>query len=99
MERVRLDLLLSSGGDDALYHGQRCFDWELRASLERILLDYAERRDKDRYELMMSMSADRPTEKWARDTELQMMQRFRQHAMRSDFPAFPKRGTSWVGGS
>jgi hypothetical protein len=28
-----VNLLLSSGGDDALYRGQRCFDWELRPHL------------------------------------------------------------------
>lgn len=85
-----MDLLLSSGGDDALYRGQRCFDWELLASLERALLDYTARYDKDRHELMMSMSADRATEKWVRGVELEMMQRFRQRAMHFTVPGLPE---------
>ncbi len=85
-----MDLLLSSGGEDVLYRGQRCFDWDLRASLERVLLDYAERYDKDRHELMMSMSADHATERWVRGTEVQMMQRFRQRAMHFGVPGLPE---------
>jgi hypothetical protein len=85
-----VDLMLSSGGDDALYRGQRCFDWELLASLERVLLDYAERYDMDRHALMMSMSADRATEKWVRGVELEMMQGFRQSAMHFGVPSLPE---------
>ena len=85
-----VDLLLSSGGDDALYRGQRRFDWELLASLERVLLDYTERYDKDRHELMMSTSADRATEKWVCGVELKMMQRFRQRAMHFAVPGLPE---------
>jgi hypothetical protein len=77
-----VNLLLSSGGDDALYRGQRCFDWELRASLERVLLTYAEQYDPHLHELMMSMSAD--------DVELELMQRFRQRAMHFGLPGLPE---------
>jgi hypothetical protein len=83
-------LLLSSGGDDALYRGQRCFDWELRASLERVLLTYAEQHDPRLHELMMSMSADSATEKRVRDIELKLMQRFRQRAMHFGLPGLPE---------
>ena len=85
-----VDLLLSSGGDNALYRGQRRFDWELLASLERLLLGYAERYDKRRYELMISMSADNATGEWVRGVELEMMQRFRQRAMHFGVPGLPE---------
>jgi FRG domain len=85
-----VNLLLSSGGDDALYRGQRCFDWELRASLERVLLTYAEQHDPRLHELMMSMSADSATEKRVRDIELKLMQRFRQRAMHFGVPGLPE---------
>ena len=96
-ENIELDswndcvgLLLSSGGDDALYRGQRRFDWELLASLERTLLGYAERYDERRYGLLMSMSADSGTEDWVRGAELEMMQRFRQRAMHFGVPGLPE---------
>jgi hypothetical protein len=85
-----VNLLLSSGGDDALYRGQRCFDWELRASLERVLLTYAEQHDPHLHELMMSMSADSATEKRVHDVELELMQRFRQRAMHFGLPGLPE---------
>lgn len=85
-----VNLLLSSGGDDALYRGQRCFDWELRASLERVLLTYAEQYDPHLHELMMSMSADSATEKRVHDVELELMQRFRQRAMHFGLPGLPE---------
>jgi hypothetical protein len=92
-------LLLSTGGDDALYSGQRHFDWELLASLKRTLLGYAELYDERLYGLLMSMSADSGTEDWVRGAELEMMQRFRQRAMHFGIPALPEAGTSWAGGS
>jgi hypothetical protein len=96
-ENIELDswhecvgLLLSTGGDDALYRGQRHFDWELLASLERTLLGYAERYDERLYGLLMSMSADSGTEDWVRGAELEMMQRFRQRAMHFGIPGLPE---------
>jgi hypothetical protein len=83
-------MLLSSGGDDALYRGHRLFDWELRASLERALLGYAEQHDERRYGLMMSMGADPGIQAWARGVELEMMQRFRQRAMHFGIPGLPE---------
>jgi hypothetical protein len=83
-------LLLSSGGGDALYRGQRVFEWELRASLERVLLIYAEEHDQSRYQLMMSMSADGATDKWVHDEELRLMQQFRQRAMHFGIPGLPE---------
>jgi FRG domain len=83
-------LLLSSGGDDALYRGQRRFEWELLASLERALLGHAELHDQRRYELLMSMSADSATDDWVRGVELELMQRFRQRAMHFGLPQLPE---------
>lgn len=85
-----VSLLLSSGGDDALYRGQRQFEWELQSSLERALLNWSEQNDQRRHELMMSMSTDSDTGKWANGIELELMQHFRQRAMHFDIPALPE---------
>jgi hypothetical protein len=83
-------MLLSSGGDDALYRGQRCFDWDLRSSLERALLDYARANNQRAYELMLSMGEDEDTERWARGIEQGLLQRFRLQAMRFGVPKLPE---------
>lgn len=85
-----VSLLLSSGGDGALYRGQRCFEWDLRSSLERALLGYAERRDERKHGLMLSMATDHATEQWTRDVEQGLLQRFRQHAMRFGIEHLPE---------
>jgi hypothetical protein len=82
--------LLSSGGADTLYRGHRCFDWDLHSSLERALLAHADRWDKRRHGLLLSMAADPPTEQWTRDVEEFLTQRFRQRAMHFGIPDLPK---------
>lgn len=85
-----VSFLLEAGGDGSLYRGQRCFDWDLRSSLERALLEHAERWDERTHGLMLSMVADAETDKWARDVERALLQRFRQNAMRFGVPELPE---------
>lgn len=84
-----LQLLLSWGGDGALYRGQRCFDWGLASTLERNLPDYAERWDKDFAERMYSMAGDPETDSRARAIEIGLTQKFRQHAENYGIPDLP----------
>jgi hypothetical protein len=83
-------LLLSSGGVDALYRGHRCFAWDLQSSLERALLAHADRWDKRRHGLLLSMAADPATEAWTHAAEDLLTQRFRQRAMHFALPELPK---------
>jgi hypothetical protein len=53
-----VNLLLSSGGDNTIYRGHRRFEWELHSTLERALLEHAERWDERKHGLMQSMAAD-----------------------------------------
>jgi hypothetical protein len=82
-------VLMSSGGSDALYRGHRCFVWELQSSLERALVAHADRWDKRRHDLLLSMAADADTEKWTHAVEEALTQRFRQRAMHFDLPELP----------
>ena len=84
-----VELLLSSGGDEAFYRGQRCYDWPLLSSLERALLRHAERWEPHRYSLLTSMAVDKDTETWASYIETGLMQRFRQQATRFGITNLP----------
>jgi hypothetical protein len=82
-------MLLSLGGDDVLYRGHACFDWQLSSTLERALLDHSGRFDEHKQGLMTSMAADSATEAWASDVENVLMLRFRQQALRFSIPELP----------
>jgi hypothetical protein len=84
-----LKMLLSRGGDNVLYRGHACFDWRLSTTLERALLDQSERFDPRNHGLMLSTSADAEAERWARDVEMVLLQRFRQQAVRFGIPELP----------
>jgi hypothetical protein len=87
-----VSLLLSSGAEDALYRGQKAFEWSLNSSLERALLKFAEANKPRAYEAMKSMAKDPATDNWARDVEQRLLQRFRLIAMRFEAPENPE---SW----
>jgi hypothetical protein len=85
-----LALLLSSGGDTAMYRGHRKFDWDLHSTLERALLEHAKRWDNNRYELMRSMAADPETERWVLSAEKELTECFQQNAVRFGVPDLPE---------
>jgi hypothetical protein len=85
-----VDLLLSSGGNGAIYRGHRCFDWDLQSTLERALQEHARRWDEHRFELMRSMAADPDTERWALDVEKELTECFRQNAICFGAPDLPE---------
>ena len=85
-----VNLLLSSGGCNVIYRGHRCFDWELETTLERALQAYAKRFDEHKYQLMLSMAADKDTDKWVYDVERELTQYFRRNAVRFDVPSLPQ---------
>jgi hypothetical protein len=96
-EEVALDswdecasLFLSSGGDTVLYRGHGCFDWKLESRLERALQERAKKWDPKRYEMMLSMAADRETEQWTLGIEKELTLYFRQNATRFDVPNLPE---------
>ena len=76
--------LLSAGGEDAFYRGQKNFEWDLNSSLERALLQHSKKFDERKHGLMTSMVADADTDNWARDVERKLTQHFRQQSMRFD---------------
>ena len=85
-----VNALLSSGGDNVIYRGHRSFDWDLRSTLERALLEHAQTWDDRKYQLMNSNAADQETDDWARSVETDLMQRFRRNAARFDVPNLPE---------
>ena len=93
-----LEWLLSRGGDDVLYRGHACFEWNLSSTLERALLEQSKRFDNRKHDLMNSNAADRETENWASDTERVLMLRFRQQALRFGIPEPPRFGIALDGG-
>lgn len=84
-----LDLLLSSGGEGAIYRGLKVFDWELESTLERALRKHAEEWDEEKHLVMQSMVKHYPTEKWASDAENALTQGFRLRATRMRLPDIP----------
>ena len=87
-----VDLLLSAGGNETIYRGHRCFEWQLQSTIERALLSYAKQRDEDKYEMMLSAVFDRKTEEWASDVEDRLTRYFRRNAVRFGAPHLPQ---SW----
>jgi hypothetical protein len=85
-----VSLLLSSGGNDTIYRGHRCFEWRLESTLERALLKHAEQREDHKYQIMLSMVADPETEHWANDVERALTQHFRRDAMRFGISQLPE---------
>jgi hypothetical protein len=83
-------LLLSLGGRSALYRGQGSFDWELKSSLERALLDLSSHENERFHGLMMSMVVDEKLEKWIHAKELELLQSFRQEVLSYRIPDLPE---------
>ena len=65
-------LLLSFGGNETIYRGHRCFEWQLHSTLERALLKHAERWDDRKYQVMQSMVTDPETEQWTSAVEREL---------------------------
>lgn len=84
-----LNLLLFLGHNNIIYRGHQCFDWKLESTLERALQDYAEKHDKEKYELINSACADRSTDEWANNIEKYLTESFRRNALRFDIPDLP----------
>ena len=84
-----LGLLISSGTEDALYRGQRLFEWELQTLLERAIVEHVKIWDPDKALAMESMADDPPSKNWVRDTEIALTQRFRHQAIRLGIPDLP----------
>ena len=84
-----LDLLISSGTEDALYRGHRVFEWELQTSLERAVVEYVKIWDPGKALAIESMANDPPSKNWVRDTEIALTQRFRHQAIRLGIPELP----------
>jgi hypothetical protein len=85
-----VELLLGSGGGETIYRGHRCFEWKLESTLERALQEHAQRWDADKYQLMLSASADPETERWADDVESWLTEFFRRNALRFGMPDLPE---------
>lgn len=83
-------LLLDLGGKNVIYRGQKRYAWPLLSSLERALLKNAEREDERKFQIMRGMSADTATERWVRNTEDALLQRFREQALRFGIPNLPE---------
>jgi hypothetical protein len=84
-----VSLLLSSGGEDALYRGHRLFEWELQSSLERVLVEHAKKWNATKL-VMESMADDPQTKAWALNVESVLTQRFRHQAIRLRLPSLPQ---------
>lgn len=84
-----LGRLMSSGTEHTLYRGHQRFDWELRSLLERDLEDHAKKWDPDKALTMTSMGDNPEFEKWTRDVEIALTQRFRHQAMLWGVPDLP----------
>ncbi len=87
-----LQRLLASGGDQTIYRGHACFDWELKSSIERRLLDLANQSDERKYKALMSMAVDPVTDAWTQRVELWLTEEFRREAARLGATDLPE---SW----
>jgi hypothetical protein len=85
-----IKLLRELGGENIIYRGQKRYDWPLWSSLERELFKYAQKEDQRKFELIKGMSADTATERWTRNVEGALLQRFREQAIRFGIPNLPE---------